>query len=57
MPVKITITFSSPTDPEAFERHYLETHAAFASPAGQKITEDMPKFITGPLQSVVSEVQ
>lgn len=101
MPVKITITFSSPSDPEAFERHYLGTHAplveaipglrayeygraltnfdgsatdafwvvsltfddadamhaAFASPAGQKTTEDMPKFITGPMQSVVSEVQ
>jgi uncharacterized protein (TIGR02118 family) len=27
MAVKITITFWSPTDPEAFERHYVETHA------------------------------
>jgi len=27
MPVKITITFGEPTDPAAFERHYLETHA------------------------------
>jgi uncharacterized protein (TIGR02118 family) len=101
MPVKITITFGPPTDPEAFERHYVETHAplvralpglrayeygraltnfdgsetdafwvvsltfdseeamhaSFASPPGQKTTEDMPKFITGPMKSVVSEVQ
>ena len=27
MAVKITITFWTPTDPEAFERHYVETHA------------------------------
>lgn len=27
MPVKITITFGPPEDPEAFERHYLDTHA------------------------------
>lgn len=27
MPVKITITFGPPADPEAFERHYVETHA------------------------------
>ena len=27
MPVKITITFGRPADPDAFERHYLETHA------------------------------
>jgi len=27
MAVKITITFGPPLDPEAFERHYLETHA------------------------------
>ena len=27
MPVKITITFWDPVDPEAFERHYVETHA------------------------------
>src|SRR5205085_7465345 len=27
MGVKITITFSDPTDPEAFERHYVGTHA------------------------------
>src|SRR5450631_3897178 len=25
--VKITITFWDPTDPAAFERHYVETHA------------------------------
>ena len=27
MAVKITITFWDPTDPAAFERHYVETHA------------------------------
>ena len=27
MPVKLTITFGAPKDPEAFERHYVETHA------------------------------
>ena len=27
MAVKITITFGPPADPEAFERHYVETHA------------------------------
>jgi len=27
MAVKITITFWSPADPEAFERHYIGTHA------------------------------
>jgi uncharacterized protein (TIGR02118 family) len=27
VPVKITITFGPPADPDAFERHYLETHA------------------------------
>ena len=27
MAVKITITFGAPVDPEAFERHYLSTHA------------------------------
>jgi uncharacterized protein (TIGR02118 family) len=27
MAVKITITFWAPTDPEAFVRHYVETHA------------------------------
>jgi uncharacterized protein (TIGR02118 family) len=27
MTVKITITFGMPTDPAAFERHYVETHA------------------------------
>jgi uncharacterized protein (TIGR02118 family) len=27
MAVKITITFGPPTDPDAFERHYVETHA------------------------------
>ena len=27
MPVKITITFGPPSDPAAFERHYLDTHA------------------------------
>src|SRR5689334_8012238 len=27
MAVKITITFGPPTDPAAFERHYVETHA------------------------------
>ena len=26
MTVKITITFSDPADPAAFERHYVETH-------------------------------
>ena len=26
MAVKITITFGPPADPEAFERHYVETH-------------------------------
>jgi uncharacterized protein (TIGR02118 family) len=101
MTVKITITFGEPADAEAFERHYVETHAplvralpglrayeygraltnfdgsppdafwvvsltfddeaamraSFASPAGQKTTEDMPKFITGPMKSVVSEVR
>jgi len=101
MPVKITITFGTPTDPEAFERHYVDTHAplvkalpglrayeygraltnfdgsepenfwvvsltfddaeamhaSFASPAGLLTTEDMPKFITGSMKSVVSEVQ
>ena len=31
-------------------------HAAFASPAGQKTTEDMPNFITGPMKSFVSEI-
>ncbi|HXY92445.1 MAG TPA: EthD family reductase [Acidimicrobiia bacterium] len=27
MPVKITITFGPPADPEAFERHYVGIHA------------------------------
>ena len=27
MPVKITISFGAPVDPEAFERHYVEVHA------------------------------
>src|ERR1700680_3319086 len=27
MPVKITITFWDPKDPDAFERHYVGTHA------------------------------
>src|SRR4051794_15241680 len=27
MAAKITITFGSPADPAAFERHYVETHA------------------------------
>jgi uncharacterized protein (TIGR02118 family) len=27
MAVKITITFGPPADPEAFERHYVDTHA------------------------------
>ena len=27
MPVKITITFWDPVDPEAFEHHYVGTHA------------------------------
>jgi uncharacterized protein (TIGR02118 family) len=31
-------------------------HAAFASAAGQRTVADMPKFITGPMKSVVSEV-
>src|SRR5690242_12039431 len=31
--------------------------AAFASPAGQKATADMPNFITGTMKSVVSEVR
>jgi uncharacterized protein (TIGR02118 family) len=101
MAVKITITFGPPADPDAFERHYVSTHAplvrvlpglrgyeygralanfdgsppeafwvvslsfddadamrsAFASPAGQKTVEDMPKFITGTMTSVVSEVR
>jgi uncharacterized protein (TIGR02118 family) len=101
MPVKITITFGPPQDPEAFERHYVETHAplvqalpglrayeygraltnfdgsepeafwvvsltfddaeamhaSFASPAGQLTTADMPKFITGSMKSVVSDVR
>ncbi len=101
MPVKITITFGPPSDPAAFEHHYVETHAplvrdlpglrayqfgraltnfdgsapeafwvvsltfddaeamhaSFAGPAGQKTTADMPNFITGPMTSVVSEVQ
>jgi uncharacterized protein (TIGR02118 family) len=101
MTVKITITFWEPSDPEAFERHYVETHAplvralpglrayeygraltnfdgsppdaywvvsltfddveamhaSFASPPGQKTTADMPRFITGPMKSVVSEVR
>ncbi len=101
MPVKITITFWDPVDPEAFEHHYVATHAplvqalpglrayeygraltnfdgsppdsfwvvaltfddadtmhaSFASPAGQKTTEDMSNFITGPMKSVVSEVR
>jgi uncharacterized protein (TIGR02118 family) len=26
MAVKITITFGPPTDPDGFERHYVETH-------------------------------
>ncbi len=26
MPVKITINFSDPQDPDAFERHYVGTH-------------------------------
>ena len=26
MPLKITINFSDPADPEAFVRHYVETH-------------------------------
>jgi uncharacterized protein (TIGR02118 family) len=32
-------------------------HASFASPAGAQTTADMPKFITGSMKSVVSEVQ
>jgi uncharacterized protein (TIGR02118 family) len=32
-------------------------HAAFASPAGQKTTDDMSNFITGSMTSVVSEVR
>ena len=31
-------------------------HAAFASPAGKKTTEDMPNFITGTMKSFVSEI-
>jgi uncharacterized protein (TIGR02118 family) len=27
VPVKITITFGPPADSDAFERHYVETHA------------------------------
>jgi uncharacterized protein (TIGR02118 family) len=27
VPVKITITFGPPADAEAFERHYVDTHA------------------------------
>lgn len=27
MPVKITITFGPPVEPDAFERHYVGTHA------------------------------
>src|SRR3954465_11245332 len=100
MPVKITITFGPPTDPDAFEHHYVGTHAplvhdlpglrayeygraltnfdgtateafwvsltfptedaihaAFASPAGKKTTDDMSNFITGSMKSVVSEVR
>ncbi len=101
MPVKITITFGPPEDSDAFERHYVGTHAplvhdlpglrayeygraltnfdgsapdafwvvsltfdsedamhaAFASPAGQKTTDDMSNFITGSMKSVVSEVR
>src|SRR6185437_14222667 len=101
MAVKITITFWEPTDPEAFERHYVgihaplvralpglrayeygraltnfdgsppdafwvvsltfddadAMHASFASPAGQLTVEDMPRFITGSMTSVVSEVR
>ena len=101
MAVKITITFWSPEDPDAFVRHYVGTHAplvealpglraydfgraltnfdgspadafwvvsltfdsadamhaSFASPAGQKTTADMANFITGPMKSIVSEVQ
>ena len=101
MPVKITITFWEPRDPDAFVRHYVDVHAplvqalpglrayeygraltnfdgsepdafwvvsltfddadamhaSFASPAGLKTTADMSNFITGPMKSVVSEVQ
>ena len=32
-------------------------HAAFASAPGQKTVDDMPKFITGTMKSVVSEVR
>ena len=32
-------------------------HASFASPAGQLTVEDMPRFITGSMTSVVSEVR
>ncbi len=31
--------------------------AAFAGPAGQETVDDMPNFITGPMESVVSEVR
>jgi uncharacterized protein (TIGR02118 family) len=27
VPAKLTTVFSAPQDPEAFERHYVETHA------------------------------
>ena len=101
MPVKITITFWEPRDPDAFVRHYVDVHAplvqalpglrayeygraltnfdgsepdafwvvsltfddvdtmhaSFAGPAGLKTTEDVSNFITGPMKSVVSEVQ
>ena len=101
MPVKITINFSDPVDPDQFVRHYTGTHvplvqalpglrafeygraltnfdgspsdafwvvsltfdsedamhAAFASPTGQKTTDDMTNFITGSMKSVVSEVR
>jgi uncharacterized protein (TIGR02118 family) len=32
-------------------------HASFASAPGAKTTDDMANFITGPMKSVVSEVQ
>ena len=36
MTVKITITFSDPVDPEAFERHYTGVHAP--------LVRDLPGF-------------
>jgi uncharacterized protein (TIGR02118 family) len=51
MTVKLVVLYTQPTDPEAFERHYLSAHMPLAAAMPGLIRAESGKFAAGPAGS------